>query len=134
MPMFDKGQGVPQNYETAANLFKVSAEKKVALSQFSLGFLYYDGLGVKQDKNAAFKWFKLAAERGEAAAQFNLGNMYYENFEVVRAYMWWSVAISNGSPQGTKSMDLIEGHITPQQLATAKQLARECIQKNYEGC
>ena len=74
--MYDKGQGVPQNYQEALKWIRLAAAQGNALGQNNLGSMYYNGLGIAQDYQTAVKWFKLAAMQGDALGQTNLGWMY----------------------------------------------------------
>ena len=67
--------------------------------------MYRDGLGVIQDYVIAHMWFNLAATKN------NLN------------------AAANGFFR-----DSLEEKMTPQQLAEAQKLARECLAKKYKGC
>lgn len=62
--MYEKGQGVTQNYAEATNWYRKSAEQGDAESQLILGFMYEKGLGVRKDLNEAEKWFRKAKEQG----------------------------------------------------------------------
>ena len=70
--MYDKGQGVPQDYVQAVKWYRMAAEQGLAYAQFNLGFMYSKGQGVPQDYVQAVKWYRMAAEQGDADAQFNL--------------------------------------------------------------
>jgi len=74
--MYDKGEGVPQDYKTALKWYTLAAEQGHAKAQVNLGVMYYLGKGVPQDYKTALKWYTLAAEQGYAHAQRNLGVMY----------------------------------------------------------
>jgi hypothetical protein len=52
----------------------------------------------------------------------------------VYAHMWGNIAASNGNEKGGKVRDLAAKQMTPSQLETAQNLARECVRKNYKGC
>ncbi|HIC12071.1 MAG TPA: sel1 repeat family protein [Sulfurimonas sp.] len=45
--IYEKGQGVKQNYIKAAKLYQKAADQEHAGAQANLGFLYYYGQGVK---------------------------------------------------------------------------------------
>src|SRR5690349_19833986 len=70
--LYDKGQGVTQNYKKAAAWYLKAAKKGYAKSQSNLGNMYSLGQGVKQDYKEAHTWFLKAAEQGYAKAQYNL--------------------------------------------------------------
>ena len=55
------GDGVPQDYQRAAGLFKLAAEQGNADAQYNLGLSHYHGKGVPQDYKRASRLFKLAA-------------------------------------------------------------------------
>jgi hypothetical protein len=71
--MYEKGQGVPQDYAEAARLYRLAAEQGNAAAQNNLAFLYSDGRGVPQDNKEAGRWFRKAAEQGSIPGQTNLG-------------------------------------------------------------
>ena len=123
----------------------------------------YKKHGVTIDYKEAAKWYRLAAEQGEDIAQFNLGRMYKKGQGVTRnlviAHMWFNTATFNNFEVWTPSMSLVkyknlseedfmknwrkmkkkeverlESEMTSEQIAEAKELARECIKKNYKNC
>jgi TPR repeat protein len=136
--MYEKGQGVPQDYKSAVKWYRLAAEQGHADAQFNLGVMYANGQGVPQDNKTAVKWYRLAAEQGHALAQGNLGTSYAFGTGVlkdyVRAHMWGSIAATNGNKLGAKLRNFVEKKITPAQIDTAQKLARECVAKNYKGC
>ncbi len=132
--MYEKGQGVPQDYAEAVKWHRKAAEQGLAEAQFSLGVMYYGGQGVPQDYAEAVKWHRKAAEQGLAAAQFGLGLMYKDGRGVprdyVQAHMWYTLAALR-SPSGlirdaaVRHRDIIAERMTPAQIAEAQRLARE---------
>ena len=48
--MYDNGQGVLQDYKTAAKWYILSAEQGNAEAQYNLGVMYALGQGVIEDK------------------------------------------------------------------------------------
>ena len=71
--MYDKGNGVLQDYAEAVKWYRLSAEQGYAGAQYNLGVMYDKGDGVLQDYTEALKWYRLSAEQGYAVAQYNLG-------------------------------------------------------------
>ena len=65
---------------------KTAAEQGLAVAQFILGNMYYDGDGVTQDYAEAARWWRDAAEQGLANAQINLGYMYENGEGVIQDY------------------------------------------------
>ena len=58
---YEKGEGVPQNYEEAAKWYMKAAEQGHANAQNNLGLCYYVGNGVRQNHEEAVKWYRKAA-------------------------------------------------------------------------
>ena len=136
--MYEKGQGVSQNYKTAVKWYTLAAEQGYPFAQSNLGQNYDKGEGVSQNYKTAVKWYTLAAEQGYALAQFNLGVMYDKGEGViqdyVRAHMWGNLGASNGNENGAKLRDLVAKKMTPADISKAQRLAQECEKKNYKGC
>jgi TPR repeat protein len=104
--MYDKGDGVPQDYKTAVKWYRLAAEQGNALAQYNLGNMYEKGKGVPQDYKTAVKWSRLAAEQGDAVAQFNLGVMYDKGRGVTQDYKkaakWYCKAAEKGDEKHIK--------------------------------
>ena len=136
--MYDNGQGVLQDDKEAVKWYTKAAEQGYADAQYNVGVMYANGRGVLQDDKEAVKWYTKAAEQGDADAQLNLGVMYAKGRGVLQdnvyAHMWANIGSSNGSKNGGKLRDYVAENMTPEQIAEAQRLARECVKKDYEGC
>ncbi len=64
--MYEAGQGVEKNPETAAEWYRKAAEKGVGDAQFRLGAMYEAGQGVPTDMEYAYGWYSVAAHVGNA--------------------------------------------------------------------
>ena len=67
--MYNKGDGVPQDYGEAVKWYRLSAEQGLAQAQHNLGGMYVLGDGVAQDYVRAHMWFNLAAAQGDELAR-----------------------------------------------------------------
>ena len=149
--MYDRGQGVPQDYAEALKWYRKAAEQGNAKAvkwcrkaaeqgnaeaQYNLGIMYDKRLGVPQDYAEAVKWYRKAAEQGFAEAQTNLGIMYYTGQGVpkdyVLAHMWFTLATlrypaseNAKRERAEKFSDIAASKMTPAQIAEAQRLARE---------
>ena len=114
------------------------AKQGNADAQYNLGVMYEKGQGVPENDKTAVKWYKLAAEQGVADAQTSLGVMYGKGrgvpHDYVRAHMWYNLAASQGDKNATENRDIVAKKMTPADVSKAKDLARECVKKNYKGC
>ena len=66
--MYDKGQGVLQDYKAAAQWYRRAAEQGHVLTQLGLGLMYAQGKGVPKDYVHAHMWADIAASGGNKNA------------------------------------------------------------------
>jgi hypothetical protein len=52
----------------------------------------------------------------------------------VKAYKWGELAAAKGYGRAARLRDMVAAMMTPSQVETAQDLARECVKKNYKGC
>ena len=62
--MYDKGQGVRQDYAQAVQWYRKAAEQGLAEAQYNLGVMYAKGEGVRQNYKIAKEWFGKACDNG----------------------------------------------------------------------
>ena len=131
------------DYVTALKLLRPSADRGDVMAQVYLAQMYslggkFGGKGVIQDYKEAAKWYHLSAEKGVVRAQYNLGVMYDKGQGVIQdyvlAHMWYNISASNGNDDGRHNRDSIAKEMTPAQIYKAKNMARECVKKNYKNC
>ncbi len=119
------GLAVTQNYQQSLYWYLKAAEQGSASAQLQLGGMYDDGTGIARDYQQALIWYLKAAEQGNAVGQIKLGNMYTYGKGVMRdyteAYKWFSLADTSGHKDGRKNRELVEKHMTPEQIADSKQ-------------
>ena len=135
---YEKGFGVPKNYEIAVVWYAKAAGQGNDKAQNNLGTMYEDGRGVVKNDTAAVKWYTKAAEQGNKAAQNNLGFMYAKGKGVtannVKAHMWWNLAILNGSADAENKKESISKRMTKEQIAKAQDLSAQCLANSYKDC
>ena len=127
-----------KDYTRAANILKFLAAEGNSDAQWRLAVMYQNGQGVPQDYKEAVKWNRLAAAQGNAFVHYNLAQMYEsgqgtpQNF--VQAHKWFSLAATSNVPSSAQRRDTLEQSMSPQQIAQAQQMARDCQQRNFKGC
>lgn len=84
--MFDDGDGVPQNYQTARNFYEYAANQGYAPAQNRLALLYLFGKGVPEDPAKAIELLGLAAKAGSHSANYYLGLLYFDGKVVPRNF------------------------------------------------
>ena len=100
--MYNKGEGVPQDFKEAVKLYRKAAEKGGVFAQYNLGIRYAKGQGVLLDYVAAYAWANVAIANGIDVKKFKV----------------------------KKFKELLEKEMTPEQIAKAEALAKEMIKKN----
>jgi TPR repeat protein len=124
------------DYATALRLFRLLADSGVAGAQAFVGAMYESGRGAPQDYAEAVKWFRKAADQGLPGAQYALVIMYAKGRGVpedyVEAHKWFSLAASRYAEANAqdrngavRDRELVEGMMTPSQIAEAQKLARD---------
>jgi TPR repeat protein len=100
--------------------------------------MYDTGSGVVQDYKESARLYRLAAAQNHGEAQNNLGTMYGKGRGVkqdfIKAHMWYNLAAASGESNALKNRDIIAAKMTPQQIAEAQKLARECQARNFKNC
>lgn len=133
--LFAKHSGA---FGNARSLLQPLALQGDANSQFQLSLLYSNGQGGPADPKEAVKWLRLAAKKGHASAQSNLGAAYSRGWGVpqnyVRAVVWFTLAAASGSKEAQTNRDVTLRRMTPQDISQANDLARACLQSNFQGC
>ena len=66
--LYQKGDGVPQDYKEAVKWFRLGAEQGHISSLFNLGKSYLLGQGVQKDIIYSYMWFDIAATSADRAA------------------------------------------------------------------
>ena len=132
------GKGVAKNDAEALRWYRLAAAQGYANALFNLGTMYANGQGVLQDYAEAVKWYRLAAAQGFPLALSNLGVMYFKGQGVLeddtKAHALFNLATTKGDANAIKNRDLVAKFMTPQQIADAQKLARDCLARNFKGC
>ena len=93
---YEMGYGVIKNTEEAEKWYKCAADQGYALSQRSLGRLFY----LNESYGKAIPWLRKAAEQGDAEAQNYLGLCYHNGYGVSKnaedAAKWYRKAAEQG--------------------------------------
>ena len=101
--LYAKGEGVTQDYATAATWFRAAANQGVPRAQYDMGVLTERGRGVKADLAAAADWYLKAAQSGYPLAQYNLAVCYTKGQgirqDLPEAALWYRRAATQGVVQ-----------------------------------
>lgn len=102
--MYQKGDGVPQDFAKAIELYRNAAAQDHADASANLGWMFANGLGVARDYREAAKWYRAAGEKNIIWAQNNLAWLYRNGHGVDLDYeeglRWSRRAAEHGDPDG----------------------------------
>ena len=127
--LYDKGQGIAQNYTQALYWYNKAAEQGDASAQYNLAQMYRMGQGVPPNNAKTLYWYQKAAEQGHANAQYNLGGMYAmgkgipQNYKI--AYILSNLAASNGDADATQNRDIAAAKLSPATIEDAQRIAMQ---------
>jgi TPR repeat protein len=66
-----------------------------------------------------------------------LASMYYDGQgvpkDLIKAYIWYELASSSNQTANGNRL-FLRGKLTQDELVQARQLARECLTRNYKDC
>ena len=99
------GDGVPQDYEKANELYRRAGQLGCAEAYYNLGNSYYYGRGVEVDKKKANDYYELAAMNGSIYARYNLGCDELEAGNHHRAFKHFVLSARAGDK---KSLDKVK--------------------------
>jgi TPR repeat protein len=109
--IYAKGDGVAQDYPTAATWFRAAADQGVARAQYDLGVLYERGRGVQVDVTEAANWYLKAAQLGYPLAQYNLAVCYTRGQgireDLTEAALWYRRAATQGVVQAMINLGMM---------------------------
>ena len=112
--MFDRGEGVPQDYREAFRWYVLAAEAGQPGAMNSLGLMYALGHGVSQDHSEAMKWWTKAADSGSLAALANIATTYYAGIGVQQSYpeaaKWFQLAADKGDANAMNTLGVMYAH------------------------
>lgn len=73
---YERGKGIPQSYDKAAEWYTKSALQGNSNALLNLGVLFARGLGVTQSFKLAEEVLTMASDNGNVEAKWNLGLLY----------------------------------------------------------
>jgi TPR repeat protein len=98
---YERGNGVNQSDQLAANWYRKAADLGDAEAQNRLGVMYSLGRGVEKSQEDALRWYHSSAKQGYAQAMFNLGASYYNGdgvqSDATESCPWFLLAAEAGN-------------------------------------
>ena len=92
---YARGDGVPQDFNRAAEWCRKAADQGDELAQYTLGNIYSIGRGLPKDMAQATHWWRKAADQNLPQAQDALGQHFF----------WSEASGTNSTPQPTNYIE-----------------------------
>ena len=126
---------VTQNHKEAFKWFRLAAEHGEVVAQFTLGEIYRAGHGIKK-KNLviAHMWFNTAKFSKEYIEVLYASDIKYKELSEEDSMQYLEKMRKRWIWSTQRRIENIERKITPEQIAKAQKLARDCINQNYKFC
>ena len=134
---YDKGKGIKQDYDKAAEWFTKAAEQGNPAAQYMLGNYYLSGKGVEENKREAIKLYRKAAEQGFSEAEFMLGGCYAAGITVPQDYgkavEWYLKAAKRGHSAAQHQLGIFykAGHAVQQDDTQALKWFRKSAEQGF---
>jgi TPR repeat protein len=131
--MYKRGEGVTKDYHEAYYWLKQAANQNEGSAIYELAKLYEEGKGVPQNFKKAYEWFEKSAYLGNPAAQLQLAQIFLKEDTLKNrklAYVWSSIAATNGSNSAINFRDSIE--LEPKMKREAQAQAEDLYKKIKE--
>ena len=121
-----------RDYARAFEWYSRAASARNAHALFRLGIMYQEGWNVAVDPARGLQLIEQAARLDSSAAQHYLGLLYFQGTRVpksyVRSYAWLNLAAPKGA-QYARTREIVEKHLSAEQLAEAQKLSIEWTDK-----
>lgn len=140
--MFDAGKGVEKNFREARKWYLAAAEMNDVTGQYLYAMSFYRNTTTPNELAEALKWLLRAAEghddplagdvRRALAVAFGAG--LGTKRDVVRAYMWYSLATLTGDDKAKRERAKLERQMAPAQINLAQRLAQKCQEISFKAC
>ena len=126
--MYQKGQGVPQDYPQAVRWYTRAAERGHATAQHNLAVMHQNGEGVLKDDGPAAKWYARAAKQGDLDAQLMTAYFYQTGRgvekDLVEAHKWYNIAAARGNKDAVQRRNKLSKKMQRPDINRAQQMAR----------
>lgn len=124
------GVGVKRDEKKAMVYLKRAAGAGHAAAMVDLGLAYAQGSGVAKNTKTSIQWFRKAARKSPASAMA-LARAHEQGVfgkpDLVRAYMWFTVAAKKGRVEGRIASAAVGRQLTKAQKDQANRLAKDWL-------
>jgi TPR repeat protein len=128
---FEK-HGATRDYKESAKWYHLAAEQGDDIAQFMLGLMYKKGQGVTKNLVIAYMWLSTAefSNKNSVLAFQKMGAVENKNISEKDLMNYLKIM----RKQKKETAGKLESEMTSEQIAKAKELARQCVESDYKDC
>ena len=130
-----KNHGVNRDYKESAKWYHLAAEQGDDIAQFTIGMMYKKGQGVTKNLVIAYMWLSTAefSNKNSVLAFQKMGTVLNRKNKNISDKDLMNY-LKHMREQKKEIIGKLERKMTPEQIAKAQKLSRDCIKKNYKDC
>ena len=134
------GYGVERNVREAARWFRQASKQELPQAQYMLGLMYEAGEGVPRAADEALKLWVAAAKQGHLSSQLMAAHTYLSGKaargepDLLKAYVWGSVAAARGNEDASLVRDYASYQMDEDEVALGQRAAKLCQDSEYARC
>ena len=130
-----KNHGVNRDYKESAKWYHLAAEQGDDIAQFTIGMMYKKGQGVTKNLVIAYMWLSTAefSNKNSVLAFQKMGTVLNRKNKNISDKDLMDY-LKHMREQKKEIIGKLERKMTPEQIAKAQKLSRDCIKKNYKDC
>ncbi len=143
--LYSNGNGVPQNYQKAFELYSKACNGNEIGGCLGLGVLYENGFGVKKNNNLAIQFYDqackenvdLACQKQKALQNYRTGKNFYDNQQYKKAFDHLNLACDNDYMDACRMLGVLysNGNGVSKNLAKANELfSKSCDNNEMKAC
>lgn len=134
--LYYRGEGVPQNYQTALSYYNQAADEGIAAAQTRIALMKFNGISVEKDTAAAMDLLVTAAAAGDTAAQMFAADIYFTGNQIThdyeKAFYYYKQAAKTDNAALFNQAFMTElGYGTKRDPAEALKLYETCSENGY---
>ncbi len=111
-----------KDFNAAVQQCTEDAKHNLPSADFILGNLYENGYGVEKNTNKALSFYRRALLNNNVDSQIALGKYHTKNKNYLPSYVYFSLAVSNGSLNALLLQDKIAKNLTAQEIEQSNEL------------
>ncbi len=133
--MYEKGEGIKQDYDEAARWYQEAAHQEDPRAQNNLGAFYQKGISVKRDPFKGAVLYKKASSKGYVPAKYNLALCHLEGLGAIKSYVAAAQLLEEASETGYAAAYFVLGALYQSGKGVEKNLekAADLYLKAYNG-